>query len=174
MKRSRRNHSSKFKARIALEALKGDETLAQLGHPFLGSGRLACMLQRAGVEVGRRHVATLMRLMGIKAIYRKKRTTIPAHGHKIYPYLLRDVLIERPNQVWATDITYLPMAKGFAYLVAILDLYSRNVLAWRVSNAMTTDFCVDALQEALARLGAPEIFNSDQGSQFTAEDFTKP
>lgn len=145
-----------------------------LAHPFLGSRRLACMLQRAGVEVGRLHVATLMRLMGIEAIYRKKRTTIPAHGHKIYPYLLRDVLIERPNQVWATDITYLPMAKGFAYLVAIIDLYSRNVLAWRVSNAMTTDFCVDALQEALARLGAPEIFNSDQGSQFTAEDFTKP
>ena len=132
------------------------------------------MLQRAGVQVGRLHVATLMRLMGIEAIYRKKRTTIPAQGHKIYPYLLRGVLIERPNQAWATDITYVPMAKGFAYLVAILDLYSRKVLAWRLSNAMTTEFCVEALQEALARFGAPEIFNTDQGSQFTAEDFTAP
>ena len=132
------------------------------------------MLQRAGVQVGRLHVATLMHLMGIEAIYRKKRTSIPAQGHKIYPYLLRGVLIERPNQVWATDITYVPMTKGFAYLVAILDLYSRKVLAWRLSNAMTTEFCVEALQEALARFGAPEIFNTDQGSQFTAEDFTAP
>jgi putative transposase len=145
-----------------------------LAHPFFGSRRLARMLQRAGVQIGRLHVATLMRLMGIEAIYRKKRTTIPAPGHKIYPYLLRGVLIERPNQVWATDITYVPMAKGFAYLVAILDLYSRKVLAWRLSNAMTTEFCVEALQEALARFGAPEIFNTDQGSQFTAEDFTAP
>jgi putative transposase len=145
-----------------------------LAHPFFGSRRLARMLQRAGVAVGRLHVATLMRLMGIEAIYRKKRTSIRAPGHKIYPYLLRDVAIERPNQVWATDITYLPMAKGFAYLVAIVDLYSRKVLAWRVSNAMTTEFCVEALQEALSCYGTPEIFNTDQGSQFTAEDFTAP
>jgi len=145
-----------------------------LAHPFLGSRRLARMLQREGVEVGRLHVASLMHLMGIEAIYRKKRTSIPAQGHKIYPYLLRDVLIDRPNQAWATDITYIPMAKGFVYLVAILDLYSRKVLAWRVSNVMTTDFCVEALQEALVRYGTPEIFNTDQGSQFTAEDFTKP
>jgi putative transposase len=145
-----------------------------LAHPFFGSRRLARMLQRAGVTVGRLHVATLMRLMGIEAIYRKKRTSIPQKGHKIYPYLLRDVAIERPNQVWATDITYLPMAKGFAYLVAIVDLYSRKVLAWRVSNAMTSEFCVEALNEALARYGAPEIFNTDQGSQFTDEDFTAP
>jgi putative transposase len=145
-----------------------------LAHPFFGSRRLARMLQRAGVAVGRLHVATLMRLMGIEAIYRKKRTSIPAQGHKIYPYLLRDVQIERPNQVWATDITYLPMAKGFAYLVAIVDLYSRKVLAWRVSNVMTTQFCLEALQEALSRYGTPEIFNTDQGSQFTAEDFTAP
>jgi len=145
-----------------------------LAHPFFGSRRLARMLQRAGVAVGRLHVATLMRLMGIEAIYRKKRTSIPEKGHKIYPYLLRDVLIERPNQVWATDITYLPMAKGFAYLVAILDLYSRKVLAWRVSNVMTTDFCVEALEEALTRYGTPEICNTDQGSQFTAEGFTAP
>ena len=143
-----------------------------LAHPFLGSRRLARMLEREGVEIGRLHVASLMRLMGIEAIYRKKRTSIPAKGHKIYPYLLANVAIERPNQAWATDITYVPMAQGSAYLVAILDLYSRKVLSFRVSNAMTTDFCLEALQEALARYGAPEIFNTDQGSQFTAEDFT--
>ena len=143
-----------------------------LAHPFLGARRLARMLQREGVEVGRRHVGSLMRLMGIEAIYRKKRTSLPGKGHKIYPYLLGGVAIERPNQVWATDITYVPMAQGFAYLVAILDLYSRKVLAFRVSNALATDFCVEALEEALARYGAPEIFNTDQGSQFTAEDFT--
>jgi putative transposase len=113
-----------------------------------------------------------MLLMGIEAIYRKKRTSLPAKGHRIYPYLLRDVVIERPNQVWATDVTYLPLAKGFAYLVAILDLYSRKVLAFRVSNTLATDFCIAALEEALHRYGAPEIFNTDQGSQFTDEDFT--
>ena len=145
-----------------------------LAHPFLGARRLARMLQREGIEVGRRHVGTLMGLMGIEAIYRKKRTTIPEKGHKVYPYVLGNVAIEQRNQAWVADITYLPMARGFAYLVAILDLYSRKVLAWRVSNAMTTDFCVEALEEALTRFGAPEIFNTDQGSQFTAEDFTNP
>ena len=143
-----------------------------LTHPFLGARRLARLLQREGVDVGRRHVGTLMGLMGIEAIYRKKRTSLPAKGHRIYPYLLRDVVIERPNQVWATDVTYLPLAKGFAYLVAILDLYSRKVLAFRVSNTLATDFCIEALDEALHRYGAPEIFNTDQGSQFTDEDFT--
>src|SRR5580704_19366405 len=143
-----------------------------LDYPFFGSRRLACMLQRAGLVVGLLHVATLMFLMGIEAIYRKKRTSIALQGHKIFPYLLHNVLIVRPNQVWATDITYLPMARGFAYLVAILDLYSRKVLAWRVSNAMTSEFCVEALQEALVRFGAPEISNSDQGSQFTDDKFT--
>jgi putative transposase len=144
-----------------------------LAHPFLGARRLARMLQREGIDVGRRHVGTLMHLMGIEAIYRKRRTSIAAKGHKIYPYLLANVAIERPNQVWATDITYVPMAQGFAYLVAILDLCSRKVLSFRVSNAMSTDFCVEALEEALMRYGIPEIFNTDQGSQFTAEDFTK-
>jgi putative transposase len=143
-----------------------------LTHPFLGARRLARMLQREGGDVGRRHVGTLMLLMGIEAIYRKKRTSRPATGHRIYPYLLRDVVIERPNQVWATDVTYLPMAKGFAYLVAILDLYSRKVLAFRVSNTLATDFCIEALDEALRHYGAPEIFNTDQGSQFTDGDFT--
>ena len=145
-----------------------------LAHPFLGARKLARMLKREGVEVGRRHVGSLMRLMGIEAIYRKKRTSLPGKGHKLYPYLLGNVAIERPNQVWAADITYLPMAQGFAYLVAILDLYSRKVLAHRVSNALATDFCVEALQEALMRYGAPEIFNTDQGAQFTDEDFTEP
>ena len=143
-----------------------------LAHPFLGARKLARMLERCGVKVGRRHVGSLMRLMGIEAIYRKRRTSLPAQGHQIYPYLLTHVTIERPNQVWATDITYVPMARGFAYLVAILDLYSRKVLSFRVSNAMSTEFCVEALEEALARYGAPEIFNTDQGAQFTAEAFT--
>jgi putative transposase len=142
-----------------------------LKYPFLGARRLARMLQREGVKVGRTHVGTLMGLMGIEAIYRKKRTSIPAKGHKIYPYLLTNLVIDRPNQVWATDITYIPMAKGFAYLVAILDLYSRKVLSFRVSNALSTQFCVEALEEALTRYGTPEIFNTDQGSQFTAEEF---
>lgn len=144
-----------------------------LKHPFLGARRLAQMLKRDGHEVGRRHVGTLMHLMGIEAIW-KKRTSIAEKGHKIYPYLLRNVAIERRNQAWAADITYLPMAKGFAYLVAILDLYSRKVLSFRVSNALSADFCIEAVEEALARYGVPEIFNTDQGSQFTAEEFTKP
>ena len=145
-----------------------------LDYPFLGARRLADMLQRDGLPVGRRHVGTLMRRMGIEAIYRKRRTSIAAKGHKIFPYLLANVAIERPNQAWAADISYLPMARGFAYLVAILDLYSRKVLSFRVSNAMTSEFCVEALEEALARYGAPEIFNTDQGSQFTDDDFTAP
>jgi len=142
--------------------------------PFFGARRLAKMLQREGFAVGRRHVGTLMRLMGIEAIYPRKRTSIPGKGHKIYPYLLSHLAIVRPNQIWAADITYVPMAQGFAYLVAILDLYSRKVLAWRVSNTLATDFCVAALQEALTRHGVPEIFNTDQGSQFTDDDFTAP
>ena len=145
-----------------------------LKHPFLGARRLAQMLKRAGHDVGRRHVGTLMRLMGIEAIYQKKRTSIPGKGHKIYPYLLRNVAIERPNQVWAADITYVPMAQGFAYLVAIVDLYSRKELAFRVSNALSPEFCIEAVEEALARYGAPEIFNTDQGSQFTDAEFIEP
>ena len=144
-----------------------------LEHPFLGARRLAELLQREGNDVGRCHVGSLMRRMGIEAIYRKRRTSIAQKGHKRYPYLLTGVEITTPNQVWATDLTYLPMAHGFAYLTAILDLYSRKVLSFRVSNTMCTDFCIDALEEALLRYGAPEIFNTDQGSQFTDEDFTK-
>jgi putative transposase len=143
-----------------------------LEHPFLGSRKLARLLKDEGHAIGRRHIATLMRRMGIEAIYRKPRTSLPDQAHKVYPYLLSQVVIERPNQVWAADITYLPMAKGFIYLVAILDLYSRKVVAWRTNNTLTSDFCVEALQEALMRFGRPEIFNTDQGSQFTAEAFT--
>jgi len=143
-----------------------------LEHPFPGSRKLARLLKDEGHAVGRRHVSTLMRCMGIEPIYRKPRTSLPDKAHKIYPYLLNGVVIERPNQAWASDITYLPMARGFVYLVAILDLYSRKVMAWRTSNTLSTDFCLEALQEALTRFGRPEIFNTDQGSQFTAEAFT--
>jgi putative transposase len=132
-----------------------------LEHPFLGSRKLTRLLKDEGHAIGRRHVVTLMRRMGIEAIYRKPRTSVPDHAHKIYPYLLSQVTIERPNQAWAADISYLPMAKGFVYLVAILDLYSRKVMAWRTNNTLTSDFCVEALQEAIARFGRPEIFNTD-------------
>ena len=129
-------------------------------------------LNREGVEVGRRHVGTLMKRMGIEALYRKPSTSKPAPGHKIYPYLLRGVKVERPNQVWAMDITYIPMARGFVYLTAVVDWCSRRVLSHRVSITMEAAFCVEALEEALARYGRPEIFNTDQGSQFTSEAFT--
>ena len=142
--------------------------------PFLGSRRLRDLLQAEGFPVGRKHVATLMRRMGISTLYRKPRTSAPGTGaaHRVYPYLLKHLAIDAPNQVWATDITYIPMAKGFMYLVAIMDWASRRVLAWRTSNTLTTDFCVEALQEALAKYGTPEIFNTDQGAQFTSTEFT--
>ncbi len=133
--------------------------------PFYGSRKLLWELHQEGHAVGRRHVVTLMRKMGIEAIYRKPRTSIPAREATIYPYLLTGLTISRPNQVWSADITYLPMAHGFLYLSAILDVFSRKVLAWRLSNTMTADFCVEALEEAIARFGAPETFNTDQGSQ---------
>lgn len=139
--------------------------------PFYGSRKLADALRREGHAVGRRHVATLMRRMGIVAQYRRPRTSIPARGATIYPYLLAGLAIERPNQVWSSDITYLPMAHGFMYLVAILDVASRKVLAFRLSNTLTADFCVEALEEALAKFGRPEIFNTDQGSQFTSDEW---
>ena len=141
--------------------------------PFYGSRKLAEQLQREGHDVGRRHVATLMRRMGIEALYRRPRTSLPARGASIYPYLLTGLAIERPNQVWASDITYLPMAHGFMYLAAILDVASRKVLAFRLSNTLTADFCVEALQEALAKFGRPGIFNTDQGAQFTSDEWIK-
>jgi len=143
-----------------------------LKHPFYGARRLAKQLAREGFDVGRVHVATLMRRMGIEAIYRRPRTSIPDRDSLIYPYLLGGLKIDRANQVWASDLTYLPMAHGFLYLVAILDVASRKVLSFRVSNTMTPDFCVEALEEAIARFGAPEIMNTDQGSQFTSAAWT--
>jgi putative transposase len=129
------------------------------------------LLAANGSKVGRRHVKTLMQKMGIEALYRHPRTTKPEPGHKVYPYLLRGLPITRPNQVWAMDITYVPMAKGFVYLAVVLDWFSRRVLSWRVSITMEASFCIETLQEALARHGKPEIFNTDQGSQFTGAAF---
>jgi len=143
-----------------------------LAHPFYGSRRMRNALGDQGFKVGRRHVQTLMDKMGIEALYPKPRLSQPHPGHKVWPYLLRDLAITRPNQVWAADITYIPLAKGFAYLVAIIDWYSRRVLSWRLSNCLDTSFCVEALEEALVRHGSPEIFNTDQGSQFTDKAFT--
>src|SRR6185437_4286590 len=136
--------------------------------PFLGSRRMTAMLRAGGVLVNRKRVQRLMRLMGIAALGPKPRTTKPAPGHKIYPYLLRGVTIERANHVWAADITYIPIGRGFLYLVAIIDWASRAVLAWRLSNTMDVSFCLAALEEAFARFGRPKIFNTDQGSQFTS------
>ena len=143
-----------------------------LEFPFAGSRMLRDLLNREGIAVGRRHVATLMRRMGIAAIYRKPNTSKPAPGHKVYPYLLRGLLVDRPNQVWAMDLTYIPMARGFVYLAAVVDWFSRRVLSWRVSISMEAAFCVEALEEALTRHGRPEMFNTDQGAQFTSHDFT--
>jgi putative transposase len=140
--------------------------------PFLGSRRMTVMLRAEGLTVNRKRVQRLMRLMGIAALGPKPKTTKPAPGHKIFPYLLRDLVIDRPNQVWAADITYIPIGRGFLYLVAIIDWASRAVLAWRLSNTIDVAFCTDALDEALARFGRPEIFNTDQGSQFTSAAFT--
>ena len=140
--------------------------------PFYGSRRIRDELETRGHPVNRKRVQRLMRHMGVAALYPKRRTSAPGRGHKVYPYLLTGVSVERANQVWATDICYLPMAKGFMYLVAVMDWLSRRVLSWRVSNTLDREFCVEALEEALARYGAPEIFNTDQGAQFTSEAFT--
>jgi transposase InsO family protein len=147
--------------------LSGLSVGPNLEFPFAGSRMLRGLLAAEGCKIGRRHVKTLMRRMGIEALYRRPRTTKPEPGHKIYPYLLRGMAIERPNQVWAMDITYIPMARGFIYLAVVLDWFSRRVLAWRLSITMEAAFCVEALKEAMARHGKPDIFNTDQGSQFT-------
>jgi putative transposase len=140
--------------------------------PFAGSRMLRGLLAAERCKIGRRHVKTLMKRMGIEALYRRPRTTKPEPGHKVYPYLLRGVEITRPNQMWAMDITYIPMARGFVYLAVVLDWFSRRVLSWRVSITMEAAFCVETLEDALARHGEPEIFNTDQGSQFTGAAFT--
>lgn len=143
-----------------------------LDYPFAGSRMLRDLLRGEGVEIGRGHVITLMKRMGIEAIYRRPNTSKAAPGNKIYPYLLRGLTVDRPNQVWAMDITYIPMARGFVYLAAVVDWFSRRVLAWRVSIDMAVDFCLEAVEEAMARHGKPDIFNTDQGSQFTSVAFT--
>jgi len=143
-----------------------------LEHPFAGARMLRDILALKDITVGRKHVTTLMRRMGIEALYRKPNTSRRQRGALIHPYLLRDLKIERANQVWAMDITYIPMALGFVYLAAVVDWYTRRVLAWRLSITMTTDFCLEAVDEAVAKHGAPDIFNTDQGSQFTSESFT--
>jgi putative transposase len=143
-----------------------------LEYPFAGSRMLRDMLKQEGHAVGRRHVARLMERMGIEALYRRQNTSRRHAAHPIYPYLLRNLTVERPNQVWAADITYIPMRRGFVYLMAVMDWYSRRVLAWRLSNTLTADFCLEAVREAIARHGRPEIFNTDQGSQFTGSEFT--
>lgn len=144
-----------------------------LEYPFAGSRMLRDLLRLEGRSVGRRHVGTLMDKMGIKALYKKPNTSKRHAAHPVYPYLLRHLKIERSNQVWAADITYLPMKRGFVYLFAVMDWVSRKVLSWRISTTLTTDFCVEAVEEAVARYGAPEIFNTDQGSQFTSLEFTQ-
>jgi putative transposase len=143
-----------------------------LRFPFAGSRMLRDLLAAEGREVGRRHVTTLMRKMGIEAVYRRPNTSKPAPGHKVYPYLLRGLTIDRPNQVWATDITYIPMARGFVYLCAVMDWFARRILAWRLSNTMEAEFCIEALEDALAKHDKPGIFNTDQGSQFSGAAFT--
>jgi putative transposase len=143
-----------------------------LEYPFMGSRMLRDMLHREGIAVGRRHVATLMKRMGLEALYRRPNTSKPAPGHKIYPYLLRGLTVDHPNQVWAMDISYIPMARGFVYLAAVVDWFSRRVLAWRLSITMETAFCIEAVEEALTKYGRPDIFNTDQGSQFTSAAFT--
>ena len=141
-----------------------------LATPFYGARRMAAWLKKQGYKVNRKRVRRLMRIMGIEAVYRRPKTSKPAPEHKVYPYLLNDIEITRPNQVWAADITYIPMARGFLYLVSIMDWYSRYVLSWRLSNTLDAGFCVDALEEAL-RKGRPDIFNTDRGAQFTGEAF---
>jgi putative transposase len=143
-----------------------------LQHPFAGARMLRDRLRQEGHKVGRKRVASLMHKMGIEALYRKPNTSKKADGAHIYPYLLRELSIDRPNQVWAADITYIPMRKGFLYLVAVIDWSTRRVLSWRLSNTLTTDFCLEAVREAMHRYGKPEIFNTDQGCQFTSTDFT--
>jgi putative transposase len=143
-----------------------------LEFPFAGSRMLRDLLNQDGIKIGRRRVTTLMKRMGIEAIYRKPNTSKPAPGHKIYPYLLRGMVVDTPDKVWAMDITYVPMACGFVYLAAVVDWFSRRVLSWRLSITMEAGFCIEALEEAIARHGRPEIFNTDQGAQFTSHDFT--
>ncbi len=161
------------------EASEGDLALMRridelhLEHPFAGSRMLRDMLRREGHGIGRKHVATLMKKMGIEALYKKPNTSRRHCAHPVYPYLLRGLPIVRPNHVWAADITFIPLKRGFVYLFAVMDWASRRVLSWRLSNTLTTDFCIEAVEEAIRRYGRPDIFNTDQGSQFTSLEFTQ-
>ncbi len=155
-------------ANLALMRLIDEQFLET---PFYGSRQMTRHLARLGHHVGRHHVRRLMRRMGLAAVYQRPRTTVPHPDHAVFPYLLRQLAIERPDQVWCADITYIPMRRGFLYLVAVMDWFSRRVLSWRVSNTMETDFCIAAGAEAIERFGRPEIFNTDQGSQFTSPRF---
>jgi len=161
-----------------VEPSEADHTLMRLidelhlHYPFAGSRMLRDLLRQAGYAIGRKHVRTLMRKMGIDALYRKPNTSRRREGNQIYPYLMRDLAVVRPNQVWAADITYIPMRRGFAFLIVVLDWYSRRVLSWRLSNTLTTDFCIEAVEEAIHLHGRPDILNTDQGSQFTSAEFT--
>jgi putative transposase len=143
-----------------------------LNYPFAGSRMLRDLLRAEDIVIGREKVSTMMRRMGIEAVYRRPNTSKPAPGQKVYPYLLRGIVVDRPNQVWAMDITYIPIARGFLYLAAVVDWFSRRVLAWKLSITMEVDFCIEAVEEALAWHGCPEIFNTDKGSQFTSAGFT--
>jgi len=172
------NRSSVYRRRLEKPPREREQELMEqidrihLRYPFLGSRRIRNELRDLGYKINRKAVQRLMREMGVHAVYPRPRTTVPNQEHRIYPYLLRNVEVTRPNQVWCADITYIPMARGFLYLVVIMDWYSRKALSWRLSNSMEADFCVEALEEALNRFGPPEIFNTDQGSQFTSEAFT--
>lgn len=165
-------YQSTSESSINLEIMRCIDEI-HLNRPFLGARRITDELEEHSYFVNHKRVSRLMKLMGIMAIYPKPKLSEINSMHKIYPYLLRNLSIDRPNQVWATDITYIPMEKGFIYLVAVIDWYSRKVLSWRLSNSIDVSFCVDALEEAIYHFGCPEIFNSDQGSQFTSQDFTK-
>ena len=154
-----------------LKAMRRIDEL-HLEHPFAGARMLRGLLDQEGIRIGRKHVATLMRRMGIEALYRRPNTSRRHPGHPVHPYLLKGLSIDRPNQVWAMDLTYIPMARGYAYLAAVMDWFSRKVLAWRLSITMDVHFCLSAVEEALARFGRPDIFNTDQGSQFTSTAFT--
>jgi putative transposase len=158
-------------SQMDLEIMRRIDEL-HLDYPFAGSRMLRDLLRGEEMQIGRQHVATLMKRMGIEAIYRRPNTSKPKPGHKIYPYLLRRLTIDRPDYVWAMDISYIPMKRGFVYLAAVIDWFSRRVLAWRISITMEVDFCIEVLEEAIARHGKPEIFNTDQGSQFTSAAFT--
>jgi putative transposase len=144
-----------------------------MDYPYMGARMLRDTLRLAGYRIGRRHVARLMRVMGIEALYRKKSTSRRNPEHTVFPYLLRDVVIEKPNHAWCADITYIPMERGFVYLFAVMDWATRRILAWRISNSLATEFCIDAVEEAIEKYGPPQIFNTDQGVQFTSGDFVR-